>query len=147
MLIGSPSGSTHATGGEWVEESRLLIYVTKRHNDAILAGETLESGAILRHALTDALEDRSVIGEARLAELNNSIRDRVTARANHAVAIRKRIKRRWGTALAAFDELLALAEEINSILVIEPFVEFRAKIGKALRSGATAPPIWWAARY
>jgi hypothetical protein len=108
------------------EESRLLTYIGNRYNDAIRAGETpADFDALLK----DAIEDIDVIGRERSAELGNSVTERVAMRANHAASVRDRIKKRWGKALTAFDECIAMAEEITSLLIDNAFREIPSEEG------------------
>jgi hypothetical protein len=109
------------------EDSRLLRYIRDRYNDAILVGET---PADFDELLKDALEDTDVIGSERLAELSNRVTERAAMRANHAASVRKRIKKRWGKALTAFDECIAMAEEITSLLIDNAFREIPGAEGR-----------------
>jgi len=102
------------------EESRLLTYIGDRYNDTVRAGEPpADFDALLK----DALQDVDVIGREHLAELGNAITERAALRANHVASVRRRIEKRWGKALSAYDECIAVAEEITSLLVDNAFRE------------------------
>jgi Family of unknown function (DUF5677) len=100
------------------EDSRVLQFAADYLN-----GLTSEEKPDPHTILEAALDNPDLVGSERREALADSISGRVRVRAAQAQSVRKKIEMPWGTALTAFDECIAAAEELNIGLVNNSFRE------------------------